>query len=383
MTHRASPAPRLARLVALATLGAAIVLASVVGHPATASASRILELCDVQGVRPNQVIGYGLVVGLNQTGDTGQSRFTLQSTAAMLRRLGATIDPSMIQTRNAAAVIVTATLPPEGQPGTRIDVNVSSLGNARSLQGGTLLQTPLYGADRQVYAVAQGPMLVGGFGVTGTTGSRQIYNHLTAGRVPEGAIIERRVAGVGVPSEGPLVLTLRDPSFITAGRIATAINGAVGEGAARAVDGATVEITVPEARAQDRVGLLAEVQVLEVEPAVVARVVVDERTGTVVVGAGVRLREAAIAQGGLMVEVRESLAVSQPGMLAGGQTAVTPQSDVAAQAQPGGLRRVAPTASLQDVVTALNALGASPRDLITIFQALHTAGALDAEIEVQ
>jgi flagellar P-ring protein precursor FlgI len=351
--------------------------------PARASAARILELCEVQGVRENQLVGYGLVVGLNNTGDTGQARFTLQSTAAMLRRLGATVDPAMIRTRNAAAVVVTATLPPSANPGTHVDVTVSSLGNARSLAGGTLLQTPLYGADRQVYAVAQGPLVIGGYGASGRSGSRIQRNHLTAGRVPEGAIVERRVPGNGLPAEGPIVLALREPSFITARRIVEAIEGSLGPGVARAVDSGTVQVTVPEEAADDRVGLLARIQVLDVEPETRARVVIDERTGTVVVGANVRIREVAVAQGGLTVLVNEQPQVSQPNPLAEGDTATVDSSAVETQLDGGALRRIGPAASLQDVVDALNALGARPRDLIAIFQALRTAGALSAEIEVQ
>lgn len=351
--------------------------------PSGASATRILEVCEVSGVRPNQVIGYGLVVGLDNTGDFGQARFTLQSTAAMLRRLGARVEPEMIQTRNAAAVIVTATLPAASNPGTRIDVQVSSLGNARSLAGGTLLQTPLYAADRQVYAVAQGPLLLGGFGAQGRTGTSVRRNHLTAGRVPEGAIVERRAPGTGLPSEGPIELALRDPSFLTAERVAAAIVQELGPGTARAVDSGTVRVNVPEPYAEDRVGLLARIQRLEVEPERRARVVIDERTGTVVIGAEVRLREAAIAQEGLTVEIREQPTVAQPLPLAQGQTATVDQSDVQAQGSGTSLRAMPGAASLRDVVDALNALGVRPRDLVAIFQALRTAGALDAEIEVQ
>lgn len=351
--------------------------------PAHASATRILELTDVAGVRENQLVGYGLVVGLANTGDTGASRFTLQSVAAMLRRLGATIEPSMIQTRNAAAVMVTATLPPEGNPGTPIDVTVSSMGNARSLMGGTLLQTPLLGADGNVYAAAQGAVLVGGFGATGASGSSTTLNHLTAGRVPNGGIIERRAPGSSFSTDGPLVLTLRNPSFVTARRIATAIETSIGAGSAEAVDASTVAISVPDAFAGDRVGLLAQVQLLDVEPEASARVVVDERTGTVVVGSAVRLREAAVAHGGLTIEIDEATAVSQPMPFSGGETVAAPSSQVGLTEETGTLHYLAQSASLQDVVLVMNALGATPRDLITIFQALHTAGALDAEIQTQ
>lgn len=361
----------------------ALALAAGLLGPAPAEASRIRELTDVSGLRENQLVGYGLVVGLANTGDTGASRFTLQSVAAMLRRLGATIDPSMIQTRNAAAVMVTATLPADGATGTRIDVTVSSMGNARSLLGGTLLQTPLLGADGQVYVAAQGPVMIGGFGASGASGSSTQVNHLTAGRVPSGGIIERHPPGGGLPSDGPILLTLRRPSFVTARRIATAIDGVLGDGAAVALDAANISITVPERFADDRVGLLAEVQLLDVDPEPSARVVIDERTGTVVVGSAVRLREAAVAHGGLTIQIQEGTAVSQPGMLASGATVAAPVTDVQIAEGAGTLHHLPQTASLEDVVTAMNALGASPRDLITIFQALHTVGALDAEIEVQ
>ncbi len=350
--------------------------------PSSAHAARIKDLCNVRGVRSNQLIGYGLVVGLNGTGDRGQARFTVQSTAAMLRRLGATIDPNLIQTKNAAAVMVTATLPPFASPGTRIDVVVSSMGNASSLVGGTLLQTPLLGADRNVYAVGQGPVLIGGFSFSGSSGSSSGQNHTTTGRVPEGAIVERSVPSQTLDQE-TLVLALRSPSFITAQRMADAIQQALGEGTARALDGATVQIDTPESYQGNPVKLLATIQAIDVEPDAPARIVIDERTGTVVLGAGVRIQEVAIAQGGLTVEIKESFAVSQPEALADGDTTVVPETEIAAQTATGALHHMPTTATLEDVVSALNALGAKPRDLIAIFQALRTAGALQAELEVQ
>lgn len=345
-------------------------------------ATRIEDLTEVRGVRENQLTGYGLVVGLNGTGDSGQARFTVQSTAAMLRRLGATLDPAQIQTKNAAAVIITATLPPFANPGTRIDVSVSSLGNARSLVGGTLVQTPLVGADRNVYAVAQGTVIVGGFSASGASGSSFSLNHTTVGRVPEGAIVERRVRMPAI-SNREIALTLHDPSFVLAQRIVEAIDGHLGAGSAAALDPATVRIRVPDRWRENPVGLLAAIQALDVEPESSSRVVIDERTGTVVLGANVRIREVAIAQGGLTIEVRESAQVSQPNSFGEGQTAVVPSSEVRAAVDPGSLHRIPATASLSDVITALNALGANPRDLISIFQALRTAGALDADLEVQ
>lgn len=353
--------------------------------PRTASATRIEEMCEVDGVRPNQLIGYGLVVGLNNTGDMGQSRFTVQSTAAMLRRLGATVDQRAIQTRNAAAVMITATLPPFASPGARLDVTVSSLGNARSIFGGTLLQTPLYGADKKVYAVAQGSVLVGGFNAAGFSGSSFTKNHTTVGRVPEGALVERQVPTQALSNEG-LTLNLREPSFVNAHRIAEAIDAALGAGSARALDGGRVQVKAPRQYAKDPVGLLAAVSVVEVEPDSSARVVIDERTGTVVVGAAVRIAEVAIAQGGLIVEIQEQALVSQPAPLTfrgNAQTAVVPSSDVAVDQGEGALKHVKASASLKELVDALNAIGVRPRDLIAIFQALRTAGALQARIEVQ
>jgi flagellar P-ring protein precursor FlgI len=364
-----------------------MLLLTALSAPRLAHAARVEELCEVSGARANQLIGYGLVVGLNNTGDTGQSRFTVQSTAAMLRRLGATVDQRAIQTKNAAAVMVTATLPPFSSPGVKVDVTVSSLGNARSLFGGTLLQTPLFGGDKRVYAVAQGPVLVGGYAAQGITGSSVQKNHTTAGRVPEGAIVERQVPVAGL-GQGPVLLSLREPSFVNARRIATAIEAALGPGSAAPLDGGRVEVRTPDQYKSDPVGLLAAVSLVEVEPDSSARVVIDERTGTVVVGSAVRISEVAIAQGGLTIEIQESRAVSQPSAYSmGGQatTTVVPQTEIKVDqgGAPNVLAHVKPSATLKDLVDALNAIGVKPRDLIAIFQALRSAGALSARIEVQ
>jgi flagellar P-ring protein precursor FlgI len=349
--------------------------------PAQAHATRIEELCDLRGVRPNQLIGYGLVVGLGGTGDTGQARFTVQSTAAMLRRLGATVDPKSIQTKNAAAVMVTATLPPYSNPGSRIDVVVSSLGNSKSIEGGTLLQTPLLGADRFVYAVAQGPLLVGGFVAEGTGGSVR-ENHPTVGRVPNGAIVERR-APTPEMAGNAILLQLRTPSFITATRIVEAINSELGMTAAQAIDSGTIRLQPSAEHKTSLVALIARVQVLDVEADSPVRIVIDERTGTVVLGAGVRIGEVAIAQGGLTVQVVQRPVVSQPNAFGRGETKVVEEGVVAAEIATGSVHHVPASASLSEVVQALNALGARPRNLIAIFQALRASGALQAEIEVQ
>lgn len=367
---------RIASLAIAACLGSSLLFVTV------AEATRIQELTDVRGVRANQLTGYGLVVGLNGTGDSIQARFTLQSVAGMLRRLGANIDQSQIQSKNAAAVIVTATLPPFAHPGTRLDVTVSSLGDSRSLLGGTLVQTPLYGADRNVYAVSQGPVIIGGFSAGGNSGSSVSLNHVTVGRVPEGATVEQSAPTPELSDEA-LTFSVRDPSFTTARRIAEAVNERFGEGTAAAPNPATVDLQVPEDFAGDPVGFVSEVQALEVTPGIPARVVIDERTGTVVLGAGVSISEVAIAQGGLTIEVSESFAVSQPEAFAEGDTVVVPETEVRASVGQGSLAHVPAQADLADVVSALNALGAGPRDLISIFQALRTAGALQADLEVQ
>lgn len=348
----------------------------------TARATRIAELCDVRGIRPNQLIGYGLVVGLAGTGDKGQARFTVQSTAAMLKRLGATIDPKSIQTKNAAAVMVIATLPANANPGSRIDVVVSSMGNAKSIEGGTLLQTPLYGADRTVYAVAQGPLLIGGFSAD-QGGSSVKQNQTTVGRVPMGAIVERPAPSADAVRGDTITLQLRNPSFVTASRIVTAINDELGGSVAQALDSGTIKLQVSEEQKRDPVSLLARIQLLQVDADAPVRVVIDERTGTVVLGAGVQIAEVAIAQGGLTVQIQRTPLVSQPNAFARGDTAVVDQSQVSATVEGGSVQHLRTSASLGEVVQALNLLGAKPRNLIAIFEALRAAGALTADLEVQ
>ncbi len=268
----------LLRHIVLSTTFAVVVVVALLAEQPVASATRIHELCDVRGVRSNQLVGFGLVVGLAGTGDRGGARFTLQSTAAMLRRLGATVDPAAIQTKNAAAVIITAELPAQIQPGARIDVTVSSLGNAGSLAGGTLVQTPLKGADQQVYAVAQGALVLGGFSAAGGSGSSVQQNHTTVARVPAGALIERIPSARRLDTDR-MVLNLRQPSFVTATRIAAAIEERLGPNTARALDSGTVHIRAPEVFNGNPVGLVAAVQVLDVDPDHPARVVNDGVAG--------------------------------------------------------------------------------------------------------
>jgi len=361
-----------------APLALALALAAAAA-PSPAHAARVKELADVVGVRENALYGYGLVVGLAGTGDTERVLFTSQSVAGMLGRLGIRIDPKDVRSRNVAAVMVTATLPPFGRPGSGIDVAVASMGNARSIQGGVLLVTPLTGGDGRVYAVAQGPVQVAGF-AGGTRNASFQKNTPTSGRIPGGGIIERAVdTSLG---GGPITLALHRADHTTASRIAAAVNGKLGQGVARATDPAAVELTLPEARRADPVGFLAEVEALEVEADGRARVVVSERTGTLVAGEGVKLRPVAVAHGGLQVRVQREETVSQPNPFGQGRTVQTSSDRATVGEEGGGAVALPATATVEDLAKALNLLGAAPRDLIAILQAVKAAGALDADLEV-
>jgi len=375
--------------------------------PSLASAARLKDLATVQGVRENQIIGYGLVVGLAGSGDYGQSEFTVQSTASMLSRMGIRVDKEKITTRNVAAVIVTAELPAFARSGQRLDITVSSLGNARSLQGGTLLMTPLKGADGQVYAVGQGAMSVGGFSV-GSQGNSQTKNHVTAGNIPGGALIEKNLE-VNLSGRESLRLILRTPDFSTASEIAGVVSAFMtpaaavdpnapvvdpnapaklglpdpNKGPARAIDGGTVQVEIPENYRENVSQFIAAIENLEVQPGQIAKVVVNERTGTVVLGGDVRIREVAIAHGNLNVTISSSTDISQPNALAGGKTKAVTNSATTVEEEDRALRVITPGGSITDVVSALNALGASPRDLIAILQAIEAAGALDARLVIQ
>lgn len=353
---------------------------SLLAPAAAAAPVRIKDLVDVQGVRDNPLFGYGLVVGLPGTGDTEQVFFTAQSIAGMLGRMGIRVDPREVRVRNTAAVMVTARLPSFSRPGSKIDVAVSSMGNARSLAGGVLLITPLTGPDGAVYAVAQGPVQAGGYDV-GSAGTRVQKNQPTSGTVPAGASIERAVS----PDleKGPLFFGLRRPDSTTAIRIAEAINKSLSGDSAKAADPALVQITVPDTWKGKVVGLIAQLEVLEVDPDQRARIVVSERTGTIVAGQGVRIRPVAVAHGGLSISVRQTPWASQPGPLA--QNARTVSGRVATvDAQEGAKPAVAlpATSSVEDLVKALNLIGVSARDLVAVLQAMKAAGAIDADLEV-
>jgi flagellar P-ring protein FlgI len=346
---------------------------------ALAAPTRLKELVDVQGARENPLYGYGLVVGLAGTGDTETVFFTSQSISGMLGRLGIRIDPKQVRVRNVAAVMVTAKLSSFTRPGTRLDVNVSSMGNARSLAGGVLLVTPLTGPDGQVYMLAQGSVQAGGFDVSAFGTSFQ-KNQPTSGSVPAGGIVERAV--IGNLEKGPLILGLKRPDFTTATRIADAINKELNSEAAAAVDPASIEIKVSAEYKGKVVGLVTKLEALEVEADQRARVVVSERTGTVVAGERVRIHPVAVAHGGLSISVTTATGVSQPNPFGHGNTAVTRQAAVGAQEREKPVVALPATTTVEDLVKALNLLGASPRDLIAILQAMKAAGAVDADVEV-
>lgn len=369
---------------ALLSLVGALLVTSGLLLPSSAEAtSRIKDIADVEGIRENQLIGYGLVVGLDGTGDTLiRTPFTQQSLTSMLERLGVNIRDTDIKTDNVAAVMVTANLPAFAPQGTRIDVTVSALGDSESLQGGTLLVTPLMGADGEVYAVSQGPVAVGGFSAGGDAAS-VTRGVPTNGRISNGAIVEREIK-FEMADLGLLRLALRNPDLTTARRIASAINAFLGRSTATAQNPTTVELTIPANYRGTAVDLLTDIEQLRVEPDTPARVVIDESSGVIVMGRDVRVSQVAIAQGNLTISVTETPQVSQPNPFAEtGDTVVVPRTDVGVQ--DGAERRLAVldgSVSLQVLVDGLNALGVSPRDMITILQSIKAAGALQAEIEV-
>lgn len=347
-----------------------------------AAASRIKDLVDFEGVRDNQLVGYGLVVGLNKTGDTlKDGGFTKQSLQSMLNRLGVKPTDKGLTSKNVAAVMVTASLPPFARQGGRVDVTVSALADASSLVGGTLLVTPLLGADGEVYAVAQGQVAVGGFTADGAAAS-VTKGVPTSARIAAGAIVEREV-GFAMANMDSVRLSLRNPDFTTARRIAQAINAFLKEPAARPSDLSTVEVLIPAAYRRSVVNLLTDIEQLRVEPDQPARVLIDEQSGIIVMGENVRVSTVAIAQGNLTIRITETPRVSQPNPFADGATAIVPRTEV--KVDETGTKQlgiVSSGVSLQDLVDGLNALGIGPRDLIAILQAIKAAGALQAEIEV-
>jgi flagellar P-ring protein precursor FlgI len=346
-------------------------------------AERIKDIATVAGVRGNQLVGYGLVVGLDGTGDqTSQTPFTIQAIKNMLAQLGVLVPDNVNpQLRNVAAVTVQSTLPPFSKPGQTIDIVVSSIGNAQSLRGGALLMTPLRGADGEIYALAQGNLVVGGFGVEGDDGSRVSVNVPSTGRVPNGATVERMVPST-LGTQDSLVLNLNTPDFTTAARLAESINASLGAGVAETMDPISVRVRAP-ATEGERVAYLSHIENLEVEPAqAAAKVIVNSRTGTIVIGSNVRVTAAAVAHGSLIVRITETALVSQPNALANGQTVVTGQSDISVDQGDGRMFVFEPGATLNEIVEAVNQVGAAPGDLVAILEALREAGALRAQLIV-
>ena len=356
-----------------------VLLLFAVGAP---GATRVKELASIEGVRDNQLIGYGLVVGLAGTGDRRQTVFSAQSLTNLLQRMGVSVSPTAIQVSNTAAVMLTATLPPFAQPGARMDVTAAAIGDAKNLQGGLLLLTPLKGADGQVYAAAQGSVVTGGFSAGGA-GANQTLNHPTAGRVPGGAIIER-----GSPSPAPsskIRLQLRQADFTTASRIAAVINkkfGADGSIVAKAENSGAVAVQAPASYATRPVEFVSEMESLTVETDRLAKIVVNERTGTIAMGKEVKIAPVAILHGSLTVEIENNFLVSQPSAMASGETMVVPQSAVGVKEERARNISLKNGASVDELVRALMAIGSTPRDIIAILQSLKAAGALEAELEI-
>ena len=377
-----TPSMKKAFLQAVAAALLSLFLAAAVLGAANAS-SRIKDIVQFEGVRENMLVGYGLVVGLNGTGDTlVDGQFTKQSLKAMLNRLGVKPTDAGLDSKNVAAVMVTAVLPPFARQGSRIDVTVSALGDAKSLLGGTLLVTPVLGADGEVYAVAQGQLAVGGFAASGAA-ETVVKGVPTSARIASGAIVEREV-GFEMANMESVTLSLRNPDFTTARRIAQAINAFLGTAAARPSDPTTVHVEVPDSYRGNVVNLLTDIEQLRVEPDQLARVIIDEQSGIIVMGENVRISTIAIAQGSLTIRITETEQVSQPGPFANvGATTTVPRTEI--EVTEGEERRLGVVnagVTIQELVNGLNALGIGPRDMITILQAVKAAGALQAEIQV-
>jgi flagellar P-ring protein FlgI len=360
--------------------GAVLLALTLLAQPAVQAETRLKDLMTLIGVRSAPLMGYGLVVGLNKTGDKRQTIFSTQSLTNMLARLGVVVPAEQVKVENIAAVLVTTEIGAYMRAGSKLDVTASSIGDARSLQGGTLLPTPLHGPNGDVVAIAQGPLSIGGFG-GGSGASSVVVNHLTVGRIPGGATVESAPV-TPLPTAGTLTFALREPDSVTASRVVQAINAHLGEFAAHAIDPGSIALNVPTKFEKAVPELLAQIETLTVTTDVVARVVINERTGTVVVGGNVQLSPAAVAHGNLSVRITTRYQVSQPLPYAGGETVVIPNQQVDVREGTAKLVTLPEGATLDAVAGALNALGATPRDIIAIMQALKAAGALKAEIVI-
>ncbi|MBL7179793.1 MAG: flagellar basal body P-ring protein FlgI [Pseudomonadota bacterium] len=368
--------------------------------PARGIPARIKDIASIKGIRSNQLFGYGLVMGLNGSGDKGGTSFTIQGLVNMLEHMGVHVGADDVKVSNVAAVMVSATLPPFARVGKKIDITLSSIGDAKSLQGGTLLLTPLKGVDGKVYALAQGAISIGGFSAGGGAGGGVTKNHPTVGRISGGATIERELS-LSIMDKKELTIILDNADFNTASRIADAINTQLAENVAEPIDSGTLNLKIPETFQGKVVNLIAQIGDLEVTPDSIAKVIVNEKTGTVVIGENVRIQKVAVAHGNLSIQIKETQEVSQPlpfspsgdgtaptqtegGTIVapGGSTIVTPQSDVSVEEEKNQLLLIPEGRTIGDLVNALNAIGVGPRDLITILQALKAAGALQGELEI-
>jgi len=367
----------------------------------TVIGARLKDIASIKGIRTNQLFGYGLVVGLNGSGDKGGTNFTIQGLVNMLEKMGIHVSAQDVKVSNVAAVMVSATLPPFARIGKKIDVILSSIGDAKSLQGGTLLLTPLKGVDDKIYALSQGPLSVGGFSAGGAAGGGVTKNHPTVGRISGGATVEREIP-LSLKNKKELIITLNNPDFITAVRAANAINSRFGQDFANPIDSGTLKINIPQSFQDKVVSLLAKLEDLEVIPDSVAKVIVNEKTGTVVIGENVRILTVAVAHGNLSIQIKEEKEVSQPLPFApppaegstpiqvgggvvvapGGNTVVTPESKVSVEEERQRLLLVPKGNTIGELVRALNAIGVTPRDLITILLTMKAAGSLQAELEI-
>ena len=377
-----------------------IVLFIFVIVPSAGYSARIKDITSIKGIRQNQLLGYGLIIGLNGTGDKGGTKFTIQGLVNMLEHMGVHVDPDEVKVKNVAAVVVSAKLPPFARIGKKIDVTLSSIGDAKSLQGGTLLLTPLKGVDGKVYALAQGPVSIGGYSAGGAAGGGVTKNHPTVGKISGGANIEKEIP-LSIMSQNEMTIMLNNPDFNTADRAAKAINLRIGENVAKPVDPATLKFRIPEKFQNNVVNLIAQIGEIQVEPDSIAKVIVNEKTGTVVVGENVRIQKVAVAHGNLSINIKENKNVSQPQPFApsgagvapqqmqdgtvvapGGSTVVTPESQVGVAEENSRLLLIPKGRTIGELVNALNAIGVTPRDLITILQAIKAAGALQGELEI-
>ena len=377
-----------------------IVLLISVIVPSAGYSARIKDITSIKGIRQNQLLGYGLIIGLNGTGDKGGTKFTIQGLVNMLEHMGVHVDPDEVKVKNVAAVVVSAKLPPFARVGKKIDVTLSSIGDAKSLQGGTLLLTPLKGVDGKVYALAQGPISIGGYSAGGAAGGGVTKNHPTVGKISGGANIEKEIP-LSIMSQNEMTIMLNNPYFNTADRAAKAINLRIGENVAEAIDPGTLKFSIPEKFQNNVVNLIAQVGEIQVEPDSIAKVIVNEKTGTVVVGENVRIQKVAVAHGNLSINIKENKNVSQPQPFApsgagvaprqmrdgtvvapGGSTVVTSESQVAVAEENSRLLLIPKGRTIGELVNALNAIGVTPRDLITILQAIKAAGALQGELEI-